>query len=188
MRASPVAKSAGGSGFESAPFSFGAAVSNQAAAPRSFLTPSDKVGPAAAVHPNATSVIAPGLPLDAGRTAPLLRELHPPAGVCRAVIALAIIRRAGDGRAIARSARSRPARSIPRSQVEVGSATAVNPNPGAAITPGLPLDAGRTAALVSHLYSAAGIHPAQMSFPVIGRARHLPPVLLSNPALRPRSR
>src|SRR6266436_6228246 len=78
--------------------------------PRNRLSPRHKVRPAAAIHPDPTVVVAPGLPLHTRGTASLVREPYPAAGVRLAVVALAVIGRAGNrsGAApITRSARTR---------------------------------------------------------------------------------
>lgn len=149
------------------------------------LSRGDKVCPATTVDPDRSIIIAPGLPLDTGRTTTLIRQAYPTAGIRRAVVAFAIIRRAGDSYTAApvRRRSTRSAGPISTAQEEVRPATAVNPNPCAGVAPGLPLDAGRAAALVNHLYPSPGIHAAQMPLSVIGSTGDVGPVLRSNPAL-----
>ena len=60
-------------------------------------------------------VVAPGLALDAGGTAALVGKLDTTAGVRRAVIALAVIRRAGNRHALKEGVRSRPETLVRRS-------------------------------------------------------------------------
>jgi hypothetical protein len=49
-------------------------------------------------------------------------------------------------------------------QVKIGPSTAIHPDTQPAEAPGLPLDARRAAALINHLYPAAGVNPAQCRF------------------------
>ena len=110
--------------------SFGATVFHLRPLPRSYLSSGDKVCPAAAVHPDAAIVISPCLPLNTRGTASLVSQLYSAAGVRRAVDALAVIGRAGDGSspaAITRAAGTR-SRAIIGSQVEIGPASPVHPN------------------------------------------------------------
>ena len=75
----------------------------------------------------------------------------------------------------------------PPPRKKIGSAAAVDPDPMAIVSPGLILDTGGAAALIGHLYAAAGIHAAQMSPPVIGSAGDISTILRRDPALRPGS-
>jgi hypothetical protein len=117
--------------------------------PRFHLPPDSKVCAAAAVHPNTAVIVAPGLALDTGRATALVSESHAAAGIHRTVIALSIIRRAGDGCHVRTTGSARSITRAPgsitgsaaTSQVKVCPASAVDPNPFAAITPCLPLDA-----------------------------------------------
>lgn len=113
------------------------------AAPYHLSPPGNKVRAAAPVHPNTPIIEAPCLALDTGGAAPLVRELYTAAGIRRTVIALSIIRRAGDGcpvRTTGSARTSRSAGSPATPKVKVRPAPAVHPDPLAAITPGLPLD------------------------------------------------
>jgi hypothetical protein len=157
--------------------------------PRSHLSPhGEKVSAAAPVHPDSPVIEAPGLTLDTGRATALVSQSYAAAGICRAINPFAVIGGTGDGYP-GRSARPSWAPRSPASpQVKIRPATAIHPDTLLAVAPGLSLDAGRAAALIDHLYSAAGVDPAQMPLHVVGGTGHLSSVLLSDSALGPSSR
>ena len=147
----------------------------------------EKVRPAATIDPYRSIVEAPGLALNARGATALIGQLNTAAGVGRAEVSLAIIRRAGN-RNTPTARPTRPTGPIPRAaapQKKVCPAATIHPDSLTAVAPGLALDARGTAALVRHLYPAAGIDPAQMPLAVIGSTRHVSPILCSDSALGP---
>lgn len=124
-----------------------------------------KISPAAAIYPDAATVVSPGRALCARRTTPLVYHPHAAPGVRRTVIPSAVLRRAGDGPA----ARTAWTRSIGVDD-KVCPAAAVHPDAATVISPGTALPTGRTAALAHHLHPAPRIHRAIIPFPVIRRA------------------
>src|SRR5882757_1668123 len=132
----------------------------------------DKVCTAAAVYPDATTIVSPAIALGASCIAALAHHLNAAAGVGCTIVSSAIVRRARDGLAtawtIARAART--AGTIPITDDKVGAATAIDPDAAAIESPGGTLDATRIAALPHHLDAAAGVNRAEISSAIVRRA------------------
>jgi hypothetical protein len=121
-----------------------------------------KVGTATAIDPDAATIEAPSLALDAARPAALPDELNSGAGVNFTIVAPAVIRRAG------RNLRVRWRR---RLQTKVGAAAVIDPDATVVEAPGISLRAGRAAALMKQLNPLTGIGVAAVALAVVGRAR-----------------
>jgi hypothetical protein len=149
-----------------------------------------EVGSTTAINPDLAPVITPGLSLNAWRSATLVDHADAAAGVRVAVVSFAVVGGTGDLSAAARVASSTawiPATTaavIATTQPEVGAAAPIDPDAIAVKTPGLVLDAWRSAALVDHANAVLGGHLAKMAFAVIGCTRNLASVLRGNTALR----
>lgn len=148
------------------------------------LSVSLEIGAAATIDPDALAVPSPRLPLHARRTAALIHQPHPAPGIGRAEIPLTV-RGAGDrpawrrrrrswrgaiaasGRWIIAVARRRiaPAATAPNDKVRT--AAPIDPDAAVVITPALPLNARRSAALVHHAHAALRIDPAIMTLHIV---------------------
>ncbi len=147
-----------------------------------------EVGSTTAINPDLAPVIAPGLSLNAWRSATLVDHADAATGVGVAVVSFAVVGGTGDLSAAARVASSATAwitaaAVIATPQPEVGAAAPIDPDAIAVKSPGLVLDAGRTTALVDHADAVLGGHLAKMAFAVIGRTRNLASVLSGYPTL-----
>jgi hypothetical protein len=117
----------------------------------------------AAIHPDSTLVEAPRLSLDAWRSATLVDHADAAAGVCVA----------GDlpatGWVASATARIPPASAtvIATTKPEVGTAALVDPDAISVGSPGLSLDAWRSAALIDHADATAGVCVAEVSFAIV---------------------
>jgi len=124
-----------------------------------------ELGAAAAVHPDALRIVAPGLALNAGGAADLARQLHAAAGVGVAVMAIAIVRGAGEGLSLSLTLSVAVSASG-----ELSAAAAVHPDALHVVAPGLALNAGGAADLARQLHAAARVEVAVVAAAVVGRA------------------
>ena len=142
----------------------------------------------AAIHPDLVPVKAPGLVLDAWRTASLVDQPDTAAGICVAEVSLAVVGGTGNLPATARrvpssAARICPAAVIATTEPEVGAAAPINPDAISVESPGLILDAWRSTALVDHANAVLGRYLAKMTLAIIGGTGDLASVLRSDTAL-----
>jgi len=147
-----------------------------------------EIGTAATIDPYTTTVVSPRLSLDAGRAASLVRHLHATGCIGIAVVASAIVGRAGKCTAaiIAPTLASAVApTSASASEQKIRATTTIDPDTTAIGSPRLSLNAGRAATLVRHLHTPACIYIAMMPTTIIGGACYLPAILICNSALRP---
>jgi hypothetical protein len=146
-----------------------------------------KVGAASAVHPYALVVVTPGLTLNAGRTAALIDEPNPPSRPCLAKVISAVVRGAGNYPSRRRRRRrvsiSGSGTPVAAAEHEVGPTSAIDPGTGSVISPGLVLNAGRTAALIHHAYSVPRVHITVVTSAVVGGAGKIAPVLIGHTTL-----
>jgi hypothetical protein len=156
-----------------------------------------KIGAAATIDPDSLTVPSPGLPLHARRAAALIGQPDATPRIDRAEIPLPIVRRASDGSARRRSrwwsiaAAGRRRRGIIATTTaapndKVRAAAPIHPDPTVVITPGLPLNARRPAALVHHAHPALSIDPTVMAPHIVGGAGNVRVVQRSCAALRSR--
>jgi hypothetical protein len=143
-----------------------------------------------AIHPDLASVETPGLALDAWRPATLVHHSDAAAGISAAVVSLAIVGGAGDLPAAVRVATTTAAvipiaaAAITTAKPKVGAAAPVDPDAASVVSPRLPLDAWRSAALVNQAHAILGRYLANMTLAVIRGAGNLASVLRSDTALR----
>src|SRR5271168_1363121 len=129
-----------------------------------FITAVDdfEVGAAAAVDPNAAAIETPGTVENAVVPAALANQEHTFMGVHLAPVAAAIVGCAIDQRGSLGGPIT--------SDAEIRPATAIHPDPAAAITPGLAENAWRAAALADQAHSAACVHRTNHTTALVGRA------------------
>ncbi len=141
----------------------------------------------ASIHPDLVPVKAPGLVLDAWRSATLVDQSDAAAGVCVAEVSFAVVGGAGDlpATGIASSTAWITPTMIAATKPEVGAAAPVDPDTISVVSPGLVLDAWRSAALVDHANAVLGRYLTKMTLAVIGGTRNLASVLRGDTALRP---
>jgi len=127
----------------------------------------------AAIHPDSTLVEAPRLSLDAWGSTSLVDHADAAAGVCVAEVSFAVVGRAGDlpatGWVASATAWIPPASAtvIATTKPEVGTAALVDPDAISVGSPGLSLDAWRSAALINHADATAGVCVAEVSFAIV---------------------
>jgi hypothetical protein len=147
-----------------------------------------EVRPTASIDPDLVPAIAPGLSLDAWRSATLVDHSDAVAGVRVTEISFAVVGGAGNLPGTARVASSTAwvtAPVITTTKPEVGAAAPIDPDAISVVSPGLVLDAWRSAALVDHANAVLGRYLAKMTLAVIGGTRNLAPVLRGDTTLRP---
>lgn len=122
-----------------------------------------KIGAAATVNPDPSSIIAPCAAINTIRIAALTDDAGATLGIDGAAVAAAIVGGTVDGLLLRRL----PAR---LSDLEIGTAAAINPNTLAIPAPGLTKGARRAAALINELNTSAGVGRAIFAATIFGRA------------------
>jgi len=119
-----------------------------------------EVRTAAAVHPNLAVAVSPGASFDASRSTTLSLQAHTTIAVDRADMPAAILGRTIHqlGSAAIAAATVTPIAVTALTHKKVCTATAVDPDPPAVITPGPALGTCGIAALFDHLHAAARVN------------------------------
>src|SRR5579885_1337125 len=131
-----------------------------------------KVGAAAAIHPNALAVVAPGTALHASGAAVLFDQLHAAARIRGAIVAMHVVGSTVNCRCrlVGVATAAAAAHAASDGNFKIGAAAAIHPNAPAIRAPGTPLDAFRTAALLYEPHAAVAARVTNMAMHVIGGA------------------
>jgi len=130
-------------------------------------------GTAATIDPDAALVPSPGLAFNARRAAALAYEAHATdlaVVVCAAILASAIVRGAIDDVLLVALTGPVASSVIAVSGLEVGAASAIDPNAIARISPSSAFDARRPGNLAGQLDSATSVNTAELTAFVVGSA------------------
>src|SRR5262249_9110574 len=144
-----------------------------------------KISSTTTIDPNAATIVSPGAPEDAVCIAALPDQANSSASVDAAEVAPHVVRRACDYLRAATASRLPAPTGISTAtsstDLEVGSATAVNPNSLPVVAPGAPKIAGRVTSFADELHSSACVRRTPVAPPIIRRTVDVVAVVPSAP-------